>query len=154
MKKVIGILIGVLFLGSLNLTAQEKEKAKAKVQVLDVAGFKDKVFNYEDNPEEWVFEGDEPCVVDFYADWCRPCKMVAPIMEELAREYDGQITIYKVNTDKNKELSGLFGIRSIPSILFVPMDGKPQMSTGAMKKEDYKKIFDEFLLGKKSEEKK
>ena len=152
MKKIIGILIGVLFLGSLNLTAQEK--AKAKVQVLDVAGFKDKVFNYEDNPEEWVFEGDQPAVIDFYAVWCRPCKMVAPIMEELAKEYDGQITIYKVDTDKNKELSGLFGIRSIPSILFVPMDGKPQMSTGAMKKEDYKKIFDEFLLGKKSEEKK
>jgi thioredoxin len=152
MKKVIGILIGVLLLGSFNLLAQDKEKAKVKV--LDVAGFKAKVFNYEENPEEWVFEGNEPCVIDFYADWCRPCKMVAPIMEELAKEYDGQITIYKVNTDRNKELSGLFGIRSIPSILFVPMDGKPQMSTGAMKKEDYKKIFDEFLLGKKSEEKK
>ncbi len=152
MKKVIGILIGVLFLGSLNLMAQDKEKVK--VVSLDVESFKAKVYNYDKNPEEWVFEGNEPCVIDFYADWCRPCKMVAPIMDELAEDYDGQITIYKVNTDKQKELAGLFGVRSIPSILFVPMDGKPQMSTGAMKKDDYKKIFDEFLLGKKSEEKK
>ncbi len=152
MKKVIGILIGVLFLGSLNLMAQDKEKVK--VVSLDVESFKAKVYNYDKNPEEWVFEGNEPCVIDFYADWCRPCKMVAPIMDELAEDYDGQITIYKVNTDKQKELAGLFGVRSIPSILFVPMDGRPQMSTGAMKKDDYKKIFDEFLLGKKSEEKK
>ncbi len=152
MKKVIGILIGVLFLGSLNLMAQDKEKVK--VVSLDVESFKAKVYNYDKNPEEWVFEGNEPCVIDFYADWCRPCKMVAPIMDELAEDYDGQITIYKVNTDKQKELAGLFGVRSIPAILYVPMDGKPQMSTGAMKKDDYKKIFDEFLLGKKSEEKK
>ncbi|NOX48036.1 MAG: thioredoxin [Chlorobi bacterium] len=154
MKKVIGVLIGVLFLGSFNLIAQDKEKSKAKVQVLDVAGFKAKVFNYEENPEEWVFEGDQPAVIDFYADWCRPCKMVAPIMEELAEEYDGQITIYKVNTDKNRELSRLFDIKSIPYILYVPMDGRPHGTKGAMKKEDYKKIFDEFLLGKKTEEKK
>lgn len=152
MKKVIGILIGVLFLGSFNLMAQDKEKVK--VESLDMEGFKAKVYNYDKNPEEWVFEGNEPCVIDFYADWCRPCKMVAPIMDELANDYDGQITIYKVNTDKQKELAGLFGVRSIPAILYVPMDGKPQMSTGAMKKQDYKKIFDEFLLGKKSEEKK
>jgi len=152
MKKVIGILFGVLFLGSINLMAQDKEKVK--VVSLDVESFKAKVYNYDKNPEEWVFEGNEPCVIDFYADWCRPCKMVAPIMDELAEDYDGQITIYKVNTDKQKELAGLFGVRSIPAILYVPMDGKPQMSTGAMKKDDYKKIFDEFLLGKKSEEKK
>ena len=120
MKKIIGILIGVLFLGSLNLMAQDKEKAK--VEPLNVESFKAKVYNYDNNPEEWVFEGSEPCVIDFYADWCRPCKMVAPIMDELAEDYDGKIKIYKVNTDKQKELAGLFGVRSIPSILFVPMD--------------------------------
>ena len=151
MKKIIGILIGILFLGSFNLSAQDTENTKVKV--LDLAGFKTKVYNYEKNPEEWVFEGDEPCVIDFYADWCRPCKLIEPIMEELAKEYDGQITIYKVNTENNQELSRLFGISSIPSILFVPMDEEPQMSSGAMKKEQYKKVFDEFLLGKKSEEK-
>ncbi len=147
MKKVIGILIVVLFLGSINLMAQDK--AKIVVEALTVEGFKEKVYNWEENPEKWVFEGNEPCVIDFYADWCRPCKMVAPIMEELANDYEGKIKIYKVNTDKNKELSRLFEIRSIPSILFVPMDGEPQMTKGAMKKADYAKIFDEFLLGEK-----
>jgi len=151
MKKIIGILFVVLFVGGVNLMAQDK--AKIVVEALTVEGFKEKVYNWEENPEEWVFEGNEPCVIDFYADWCRPCKMVAPIMEELANDYEGKITIYKVNTDKNKELSRLFEIRSIPSILFVPMDGQPQMTKGAMQKADYAKIFDEFLLGEKPKNK-
>ena len=84
--------------------------------------FKQKVFNYEKN-KEWAFEGEIPCVIDFYADWCGPCKMVAPVLEELSKEYEGKVNFYKVDTEAQQELAGLFGIRSIPSILFVPMNG-------------------------------
>jgi thioredoxin len=110
------------------------------------------VWDFEKNPEEWKYEGDVPCVIDFYADWCKPCKMVAPIMDELAEKYKGQVDFYKVNTEKNRELSQVFGIRSIPSVLFCPADGKPQMATGALSKENYIKTIDEFILGKKPKE--
>src|ERR1035437_5143984 len=94
--------------------------------------FIEKVANFEANPKEWKYLGDKPCIIDFYAAWCGPCKAVAPILEELAKTYDGQIYVYKINTDEKQELAGAFGIRSIPSLLFVPMDGKPQMSVGAL----------------------
>ncbi|NQU55093.1 MAG: thioredoxin [Bacteroidetes bacterium] len=112
---------------------------------LTTATFKEKVFNYEVN-KEWKYEGDKPCIIDFYADWCGPCKIVAPVLEELAKEYDGKITIYKVDTEKQKELAGAFGIRSIPSLLFVPASGQPQMSQGALPKEQFVKVIEEFLL--------
>lgn len=112
---------------------------------LTAADFKQKVFNYETN-KEWKFEGDKPVIIDFYADWCGPCKMVAPVLEDLSKEYDGKIQIYKVDTDKEQELAGVFGIRSIPSILFIPMDGQPQMSMGAMQKEGFVKAINEILL--------
>jgi thioredoxin 1 len=102
--------------------------------------FKDKVFNFEEN-KEWKFEGDLPCVIDFYADWCGPCKMVTPVLEELSAEYDGKLNIYKVDTEDQKELSAMFGIQSIPSILFVPKDSQPQMSQGALPKDSFKKAF-------------
>lgn len=123
-----------------------------KVIVLNEAAFKEKVWNYDANPDEWQFKGDIPAVVDFYADWCGPCKKVAPIMEKLAKEYDGKIVIYKVNTDHNRELSSVFGIRSIPSILFIPKEGQPAMQPGAMSEAQYKEIFEDFLLGNKKEE--
>jgi len=96
--------------------------------------FLEKVFNYEQN-KEWKFEGDIPCIIDFYADWCGPCKMVAPILEELSEEYKDKINIYKVDTEAQQELAGAFGIRSIPSLLFCPKDDKPQMAQGALPKE-------------------
>jgi len=98
--------------------------------------FLSKVFNYETN-KEWKYEGDKPCVIDFYADWCGPCKMVAPILEELAKEYNGKIEIYKVNTEVEQELAAVFGIRSIPSLLFVPLEGQPQMAMGALPKDTF-----------------
>jgi thioredoxin len=98
--------------------------------------FKQKVFNYEKN-KEWAFEGEIPCVIDFYADWCGPCKMVAPVLEELSKEYEGKVNFYKVDTEAQQELAGLFGIRSIPSILFVPMNEQPQMAMGALPKESF-----------------
>ena len=110
--------------------------------------FKQKVFNYETN-KEWKFEGDKPCVIDFYADWCSPCKMVAPILEELGKEYESKINIYKVDTEDQQEIASAFGIRSIPSILFIPKEGQPQMSAGAMPKESFVKAFDEILGVKK-----
>jgi thioredoxin len=112
---------------------------------LTAADFKQKVFNYETN-KEWKFEGDKPVIIDFYADWCGPCKMVAPVLEDLSKEYDGKIQIYKVDTDKEQELASVFGIRSIPSILFIPMNGQPQMSMGAMQKEGFVKAINEILL--------
>jgi thioredoxin len=111
---------------------------------LTVETFKQKVFNYEIN-SEWKFEGELPCLVDFYADWCGPCRMVAPILEELSDEYAGKLNIYKVNTEDQRELAGLFGIQSIPSLLFVPKEGQPQMAMGALPKETFKKAFKEVL---------
>ena len=106
--------------------------------------FKEKVFDFEVN-KEWVFEGDKPCIIDFYADWCGPCKMVAPILEELADEYDGKLNVYKVDTEDQRELASMFGIQSIPSLLFVPKDGQPQMAMGALPKETFKKAFKDVL---------
>ncbi len=106
--------------------------------------FQKKVFNWDKN-KEWKFEGDLPCLVDFYADWCGPCKMIAPILEELSEKYAGKVNIYKVNTEQEQELSSIFGIRSIPSMLFVPSVGKPQMSSGALPKENLVKAMGDIL---------
>jgi thioredoxin len=107
--------------------------------------FLDKVFNYEKN-KEWQFEGDLPCLIDFYADWCGPCKMVAPILEELSEEYKDKINIYKVDTESEQELAAAFGIRSIPSLLFCPKDGQPQMAMGALPKDALKGAIEDVLL--------
>ena len=147
MKKMMIILLGCIVVHGVQTYAQENNMVKP--EQLTTVAFKEKVYNYTANPEGWVYEGKLPCIVDFYADWCKPCKLIAPIMEELANEYKGKILIYKVNTDQQRELSSVFGIRSIPSVLFVPMDGKPQMSTGALPKETFKQVIDEFLLGQK-----
>jgi len=106
--------------------------------------FLSKVFNYEAN-KEWKYEGERPCLIDFYADWCGPCKMVAPILEELAKDYDGKLDIYKVDTEKETELASVFGIRSIPSLLFVPKTGQPQMAMGALPKETLEQAFKDVL---------
>nr|WP_321408034.1 thioredoxin [uncultured Carboxylicivirga sp.] len=106
--------------------------------------FKTKVFNYTEN-KEWKFEGEVPCLIDFYADWCGPCKVVAPILEELAAEYDGKLNIYKVDTEAERELAGAFGIQSIPSLLFVPKDGQPQMAMGALPKDTFERAIKEVL---------
>lgn len=112
--------------------------------------FQEKVFNFEQN-KDWKFEGDLPCVIDFYADWCGPCKMVAPILEELSTEYDGKVNIYKVNTEQEQELAGAFGIRSIPSMLFCPADGQPQMAVGALPKESIVQAMNDVFWKKEDE---
>ena len=115
---------------------------------LTKAEFLAKVANYEANPTEWKYLGDKPCIIDFYADWCAPCKTIAPILEDLAKEYDGQIYIYKINTEEEQELAAAFGIRSIPTILFCPMGENPQMAQGAMLKDAFKQAIEEVLLKK------
>ncbi len=106
--------------------------------------FKEKVFNYDEN-KDWKFEGKLPAIIDFYADWCGPCKMVAPVLEDLSREYDGKLDIYKVNTEEQQELARAFGISSIPSILFIPLDDQPVMQAGALPKESFKKVISDVL---------
>ncbi len=114
--------------------------------MLTKADFLAKVFDYEKNPSEWVYEGDKPCLIDFYADWCAPCRISSPILEELAREYKGKIHIYKINTEKEQELAMIFGIQGIPSFLFCPMEGRPTMSSGiAQTPEQTKQMFREQI---------
>ncbi|MDR2138152.1 MAG: thioredoxin [Tannerella sp.] len=128
--------------------AQSTGNAGGEVFLLNKADFLTKVYNYEKNSDEWTFEGKKPCIIDFYADWCGPCRRVAPIMKELASEYKGRIDFYKIDVDKEQELAAAFGITSIPLILFVPVGGKPQAAAGFQPKETIVEQIDGFLLGK------
>ncbi len=112
---------------------------------LTLEAFKQKVFDYE-NEKEWKYRGELPAIIDFYADWCGPCKMVAPVIEKLATKYDGRLSIYKVDTEAEQELAGMFGIQSIPTILFIPKDGQPQVSMGAMPEKEFERIIGDVLL--------
>jgi thioredoxin len=112
---------------------------------LTTRDFKDKIFNYEKS-KEWKYEGNLPAIVDFYADWCMPCKMVAPVLEELAQEYAGKIMVYKVNTEDEQELASVFGIQSIPTLLFIPREGQPQAAMGALPKQTFEKVIKDILL--------
>jgi thioredoxin len=131
-----------------NINNQPKEIKKMGTIHLTKAEFLSKVANYETNPTEWKYLGDKPCIIDFYASWCGPCKTIAPILEDLANEYEGQIYIYKINTEEEQELAGAFGIRSIPTVLFCPMNGAPQMAQGAMPKDSFKQAINDVLLKK------
>ena len=105
-----------------------------------------KVANYEANPTEWKYLGDKPAIIDFYADWCVYCRKLAPVLEELAAEYDGKIYIYKVDTEKEREIAAAFGVRALPTLLFIPLNGDPQVAQGAVPKEDLKRFIDSVLL--------
>lgn len=121
------------------------ETAVKQTVHLTTADFKEKIFNYETN-KEWKYEGTLPAIIDFYADWCQPCKMVAPVLEDLAREYSGQIMIYKVNTEEEQELASVFSIQSIPTILFIPKEGQPQAAMGALPKKTFEQAIKDVLL--------
>ena len=127
--------------------AQSSKIANGEVIMLNKADFLAKVFNYEKNPEDWVYEGKKPCINDFYADWCGPCKMIAPIMKELAAEYKDDIIVYKIDIEKERELAAVFGVTSIPLIVFVPMDGQPQGVLGALPKATMVEQIKIILLG-------
>jgi thioredoxin len=125
--------------------AEVEKQNVSNMEKLTKAAFLEKVFNYEQN-KDWKYEGELPCLIDFYADWCGPCKMVHPILEELSKEYEGKIKIYQIDTEAEQELAAAFGIRSIPSLLFCPTEGQPQMAQGALPKATLKKAINEILL--------
>lgn len=139
MKKIFFLVIVLMI-----ILPMFSEETLSKPEHLTLETFKEKVFDFEAN-KEWKFKGEIPAIIDFYADWCGPCKRVAPIMEELAKEYDGKVKIYKIDTEVERELAGMFGIRSIPSILFIPVEGQPQMTTGALPKENFVQMIKEVL---------
>jgi thioredoxin len=159
MKKKVYIYAGimlVLIAGSFLWINRQKERAKDRVYEvkkmepihLTKAEFITKVANFEANPTDWEYLGDKPCIIDFYATWCGPCKMVAPILEDLAKEYNGKINFYKVDVDAEPEIAAAYGIQSIPTIFFCPMNGTPQISQGAMPKESFQKTITDVLLKK------
>lgn len=150
MKKILIIMFSALvFVACGNAQTNNKSETKVKTIELTKAEFLKKVANYETNPSEWKYLGDKPAIIDFYASWCGPCKTIAPILEELATEYEGDIYIYKINTEKEQELAAAFGIRSIPTLLFIPMGEEPQMMQGALPKASFKEAIDKLLLKKK-----
>lgn len=126
-------------------------QAEAGSILLTKSVFLQKVWDYENSPQEWKYKGDKPALIDFYADWCGPCKIASPILEEISNEYAGDIYVYKIDTEKEKELASVFGIRGIPAFLYIPVEGQPVMMSGiARTKEDTKKMFidniDKYLL--------
>lgn len=159
---ITAIALTAVMVGCSNINAAEKEKSsRGSNSLADSDGeaaihltkkdFIEKVFNYEVNTKEWKYEGDMPAIVDFYADWCQPCKIASPILEELAKEYEGKIYVYKVNTEKERELASAFGIRSIPTFLLISMEGAPQVFSGIGQtpeatREMFRKAIDEVLL--------
>jgi thioredoxin len=154
MKKL-SILVSALFImvvtscnsvdGNKTVTSSNEIKAGV-VNQINTELFKKLVYDYQKNPNTWVFEGNQPVIIDFYADWCRPCKMVAPIMEELATQYKGKVTFYKMNIDQEKELAQTFNIQSIPALLYIPVKGQPQMSVGLLSKDSYIQQIQSQLL--------
>lgn len=160
MKRLLVIPIIALFMMSCGNSKNENKKAEnvekeekvivneeeKLVKMLDYKSFIKEVWDIEKYPDSFAFKGDNPCIIDFYADWCGPCKKIAPIMEELAKEYKGKLTIYKVNTDNERKLATIFKIKSIPTVFFMPMTGQPRTQVGALSKEDYKNIIEQHLL--------
>ncbi len=126
--------------------ANEKRPVAGKVNSISATDFQQWVMNYKEHPQEWVFNGTKPAIIDFYATWCGPCKMTAPVVEELAKEYAGKIDFYKVDIDQEAELADVFGIQSVPTFLFVPVTGNPTMQLGAMQKDDFERIIKKVLL--------
>ncbi len=143
MRKAI-ILTLICFAFSANIFAQEKEETK--VINLTYKEFVKKVWNFEKSPNTFKYEGKLPCVVDFYATWCGPCRKVSPIMERMAKEYDGKLIVYKIDVDQEPKLAATFGVSSIPTVLFIPKEGQPSKQVGALSEQQYKQIIENNLL--------
>jgi thioredoxin len=153
MKRIKHFFIIPVMIFTVNCTSAQSDgnDGKGEVIVLNKADFLSKIYNYEKHTSDWVYEGTKPCIIDFYADWCGPCKKIAPVMKELAAEYKDDILIYKINVDNERELAAYFGINSIPMILFIPKEGKPQAAMGALPKQTIVDQIDRFLLEKNKE---
>ncbi|MDR1591320.1 MAG: thioredoxin [Prevotellaceae bacterium] len=148
------LVITVLFCSLVSGSAQTKSPAAtemvSKPVFLTKADFLKKVMNYQVNPREWIYLGDKPCLIDYYASWCGPCKRLSPILDELAREYAGQIYIYKIDVDREPELAALFAVQSIPTLIFCPIGDTPQLARGLLPKETLRQVINEVLLKKAS----
>lgn len=130
---------------SISANAQTKTTS-SKVKHLTYSEFLKNIWDFEKSPNAFIYKSKEPAIIDFYADWCGPCRKVAPIMEKLANEYDGKLTIYKVNVDQEKELASAFQIRSIPTVLFIPKEGQPMMQVGAMTEAQFREVVTTHLV--------
>lgn len=152
MKKITTLLalfvITILVLGA---NQQDESKKTTKPITMNKNMFIEKVFDYQNNPSEWKYNGDKPAIIDFWAPWCGPCLRLSPILDELAAEYGNEIYIYKINVDNEPELATAFGVQSIPALLFIPMEGTPHSAQGGIPKSSFKKIIDEVLLKKKTD---
>lgn len=151
-KYLLGISLFMIACVGFAFTSVDKveatDKKESKVVQMNLESFKKEIFDYEKN-QEWVFLGDKPAIIDLYTDWCGPCRMIAPILKDLADEYDGKVSFYKVNVEKERVLSQLFNVSSIPLLVFIPKDGTPRLFPGAADKATYKKTIEEFLLNNK-----
>ena len=147
MKRLIYILgLFAFFPFSLSVQAETPEKAlKGKPVKVNTVDFKEYIYNYEAHPTKWVYRGDLPCIIDFYADWCAPCRKQNPILEKIAKEYEGKVIIYKVDTEAQRELAAFFGIRSLPTLFFVPMGEDPQAAAGLMLEPEFRKIIERLM---------
>lgn len=146
MRKTILIVMAVIAF-SIGATAQEK-KEESKIKHLTYKEFVKQVWDFEKDPSTFTYKGKLPAVIDFYADWCGPCRRVAPIMEKMAEEYDGKLMVYKVNVDQERQLASVFQVKSIPMVLFIPMEGQPMMQVGALPEEGYRQVIEEQLIKK------
>jgi len=149
MKKITTLLAALLIVMAASATEPQSKKSVKPIE-LTKATFIEKVFNYENNPEEWKYNGDKPAIVDFYATWCGPCRITSPILKDLAAEYGEDIYVYKIDVDKEPELAAMFGVQSIPMFLFIPMNEKPQIAMGALPRKSFKEVIDTFLLKKEA----
>ena len=140
------ILIAMVILATAFTANAQEEKKESQVKQLTYNEFLKKVWDFEKDPNTFKYKGKLPAIVDFYADWCGPCRRVAPIMEKLAEEYEGKLLVYKVNTDQERGLASAFQVKSIPMVLFIPMEGQPMMQVGALPEEGYRKVVEEQLL--------
>ena len=140
------ILIAMVILATAFTANAQDKKEESKVKHLTYKEFIKKVWDFEKDPHTFNYKGKLPAVIDFYADWCGPCRRVAPIMEKMAEEYDGRLLVYKINVDQERELATAFNVKSIPMVLFIPMEGQPMMQVGALPEEGYKKVIVEQLL--------
>ena len=153
MKRAIFLTVMIISLIFNNCSAGNKDNKVKKPATNDIVlsltneAFKKMIFNYDVN-KEWKYEDSKPAIIDFYADWCPPCRQLSPLVEEIAKEYNGKIVVYKVNTDEEKGLAQCMGISSLPTLLYIPVKGKPQITLGMLPKETIVKMINEILLTK------
>lgn len=146
MKRLLFFLASAVIIALSTKAQSVSSDSNGKVIHIGKTEFVEKIYDYEKNPDKWIYNGKKPAIVDFYADWCGPCRMLSPTLESLAQKYKDKIIIYKVNTDKERELAAAFGITSLPTLLFIPMNKMPQVAQGALPKEDLEKAINDFLL--------